>query len=220
MKFRLTYDGELKAAGNNNRRLNEKWAIRKALAPQIRELRQTHPALRGTKIFTERPRSLNPHGEQKVRIDEPAMPPYDFREEIVRGDRRFLPLVRKSLNLVCTLDILFMRKDEPGEIVLQGGDIDNRLKTLFDALSVPNAQDVRPGDIPRNPEAHASVLPPHDAVPLECLLESDSLISGFTVTTDRLLTAPDASPSTVHLVVGVTVSVTRITDANIGFIGD
>jgi hypothetical protein len=34
------------------------------------------------------------------------------------------------------LNILFLRADIPGKVV-QSGDIDNRLKTLFDALRMP-----------------------------------------------------------------------------------
>jgi len=48
--------------------------------------------------------------------------------------KKFLPLVRQSLSLVCKLDILFLRKEEPGGIITQSGDIDNRLKTLFDGI--------------------------------------------------------------------------------------
>jgi hypothetical protein len=219
MKFRLTYDGELKAAGNRNNRRDDKAMIRRAIAPQLEELWETHPALRGTVLHTERPLVVHPRGEQTVRIAQPSMTPSDLNWPIQSGPRQFIPLVRSKLHLVCALDILFLRKEDPGGVI-QGGDIDNRLKTLFDALSMPNPQDVRLEDVPRYPNLAAGVEPPHDAPPLECLMESDSLISGLTVTTDRLLAAPNASPSTVHLVIGVTVSVQRITDKNIGFIGD
>lgn len=220
MKFRLTYEGELKAAGNHSRRVNEKWSIRKALAPQLEELWKVHPALKGIGLCVERPLRMDPQGERRVAFKPRSEVAWEIKVPIIRGDRRFVPLVRNSLNLVCGLDILFMRKDQPGELILKGGDIDNRLKTLFDALSVPDAQDIRPGDIPRDPQAHHSVQPPHDAPLFLCLLESDSLITAVNVTTDRLLTAPNASPSTVHLVIEVSVAATEITELNIGFIGD
>ena len=50
---------------------------------------------------------------------------------------KFAPLVNKKLELVSELDILFLRPEEPGQIV-SGGDIDNCLKTLFDALRCPS----------------------------------------------------------------------------------
>jgi hypothetical protein len=38
----------------------------------------------------------------------------------------------------CSIDILFLHRDAPGRIVRSGGDIDNRIKVLFDALRVPD----------------------------------------------------------------------------------
>jgi hypothetical protein len=44
------------------------------------------------------------------------------------------------LSLACGLDILFLRRDMPGvPLIHSGGDIDNRLKTLFDALKIPES---------------------------------------------------------------------------------
>jgi len=241
MKFRLVYDGDLKACGNKNRRVDDKWAIRKSLAPQLEQLWEVHPVLKGLGLYLERspfgrepkivrswgrtsadlvPFRIEPGEESKVRIREHGDLAYALQETIDRGNRRFLPLVRKSLDLACTLDILFMRPEQPGEVVTQGGDIDNRLKTLFDALSIPDEQDIRPGDIPIDESTPTEWGEISRAPTLACLLESDSLITGFKVTTDRLLNSPNASPSTVHLVIEVAVSVVRLSERNIGFIGD
>ena len=51
-----------------------------------------------------------------------------------------------------------------------------RIKVLFDALRVPTDNEIR------------GFTPEQDEVPFMCLLEDDSLISEFKVTTDRLLT--------------------------------
>jgi hypothetical protein len=60
----------------------------------------------------------------------------------VRG-RQFIPLVRKSLALTCELDILFLRNDAPRSVVTSsGGDLDNRIKTLFDGLRLPEPNDM------------------------------------------------------------------------------
>ena len=95
--------------------------------------------------------------------------------EPVLGDNGNLhiPLVRKSLDLNCSLDILFLRQEDPGQLVLQGGDVDNRLKTLFDALAAPKLENER-------------AYPQKQKVTYS-LLETDALISGFNVSTDRLL---------------------------------
>jgi hypothetical protein len=58
---------------------------------------------------------------------------------------------------------------------LPRGDLDNRLKTLLDALSVPNQDQVIPD--------------PTIDDPIHCLLEDDSLVSGLEIETRRLLTA-------------------------------
>jgi hypothetical protein len=74
---------------------------------------------------------------------------------------------------------MFLRQEDPGSLVLQGGDLDGRVKTLFDALRVPDV-----GVTEKHPQAQD---------PTYCLMENDTLISGFQVTTARLL-----MPETTH----------------------
>jgi hypothetical protein len=132
-----------------------------------------------------------------------------LRTPAVVGGHNFLPLVRRSLNLVCTLDILFLRKDRPGSIVSNAGDLDNRLKTLFDGLRMPTAGEV---DLSKHPMS---------ADPFHCLLEDDQLITSFAVRTDRLLTRPGAPQDEVRLIVDVIVSPTQVAIAsNSGFLAD
>jgi hypothetical protein len=50
----------------------------------------------------------------------------------------FVPLITQDEGLACAIDILFLRPEAPGSIITKGGgDIDNRIKTLFDALRIP-----------------------------------------------------------------------------------
>jgi hypothetical protein len=50
--------------------------------------------------------------------------------------------------------ITLLRPEAPGNIVTQGGDIDNRLKTLLDALKVPNLPNALPtGAVPEADES-------------------------------------------------------------------
>lgn len=77
----------------------------------------------------------------------------------------------------CALDILFLRRDGPGSLVKSGGDIDNRLKVLFDGLRMPQTCDEVCGD---------TAAPDED--PFYCLLEDDKLISKVQVETNWLLT--------------------------------
>jgi len=85
------------------------------------------------------------------------------------------------------LEITLLRPGAPGNIVQGGGDIDNRLKTLLDALAVPPHDN----QLPRNP-------PAADETPFFCVLEDDGLITKLSVNTERLLESTN-SPSDVEL---------------------
>lgn len=221
MRFRLTFDGELKAAGNHSRRPVEKWQIREALHPQLKNLWDVHPALKGMALtvpvsvggFWSEAGQPDPVIDTPVNVTAPhAATAKEMRRALLIGnDRHFIPLVRKSMELTCSLDIVFLRKEEPGSLVLQGGDLDNRIKTLFDALSMPqNADDLKhmPDTLRNSPEYTC------------CLLENDSLITGYNVRTDRLLGSDDPSVNIVRLMIEVVIHVMRFTPANVGFIGD
>jgi len=130
---------------------------------------------------------------------------------IEREGFNFLPLVRKSLELTCELKIVFLRRGEPGSLVLPGGDIDNRMKTFFDGLKIPAALTGRLSDA----EAASG-----DSNPFLCLVEEDALITGFSIETDRLLTPAQKHPDNVRLVVEATIRVMRINQHNVGFLGD
>ena len=53
---------------------------------------------------------------------------------------RFVPLVRDSWSLLCSLEILFLRRDASDLSVITAGDIDNRVKTIIDTLRRPRNQ--------------------------------------------------------------------------------
>jgi hypothetical protein len=82
--------------------------------------------------------------------------------------------------------------------------------TFFDALKMPSIDDFNGSETGGDP------LPS----PLYCSLESDSLISDFSIKTDRLLTAPNTSALQVRLVIGVTIKVLRVKTYNIGLLSD
>ncbi len=62
----------------------------------------------------------------------------DIASQYQESGFRFVPLVRESLSLLCSLDVLFLRRDFPGSVI-SAGDIDNRIKTLIDALRRPRS---------------------------------------------------------------------------------
>ena len=96
---------------------------------------------------------------------------------------------------VCALNILFLRRDQPGNLVTHGGDIDNRMKVLLDALRMPQECQEVVGDSPTS-----------DEDPFLCLLRDDSLITKLTIETDHLLTRPATGGNihNVHLIIAVT----------------
>src|SRR6266480_1912891 len=98
----------------------------------------------------------------------------DVESKKLVGKVIYLPLVRKSARLMAELDIFLLRNEMPGRIIVGGGDIDNRLKTLFDALRCPHS-------------AKEAGSQSHTDSEIYTLLEDDSLITAVSVTTDRLL---------------------------------
>ena len=110
----------------------------------------------------------------------------------------FLPLVGSNIfdgtDTACSIDILFLRRDGPGSIVQSGGDIDNRIKVLFDALKMPKIGEFDPAD---------DAGPDED--PFFCLVQDDSLITEIKVTTDRLLEPlrTEEHVHEVHIIINV-----------------
>ena len=107
------------------------------------------------------------------------MPPPDLANvgnQHARNGYEFIPLIGRSFGAsACALDILFLRRDHPGNLIKSDGDIDNRMKVLFDALRMPQNSSEVCGP------------PERDETPLFCLLEDDRLITEVKVSTDRLL---------------------------------
>jgi hypothetical protein len=116
-----------------------------------------------------------------------------------------VPLVTRDLGVYCELDILFLRPDPPGGAV-RSGDIDNRMKTLFDAIGMPK-EAVHVG---------RETMPAADEVPFFCLVEDDSVITKLSIETDRLL-SETSGKSDVHLVITVRLHPIAITMANMAF---
>lgn len=178
MRFRLIYRGPLRSNGSRE----DKHAIRTSLAPQLLDLSRREPLKGLSKCFGAEP------------VDH-----YPYAPRVVDGVT-FIPVVYEALFLVAKLNILFLRPEDPGHVVTQGGDLDNRIKTLFDGLRVAT-----PGELPQGAK-HVD--------PLWCLLEDDALVTEFSVGTDRLL-GPGAADE-VFLVITVTVGASRHVIKNTG----
>jgi hypothetical protein len=108
--------------------------------------------------------------------------------------------------MVADLTITLLRPEPPGRIVTQGGDIDNRLKTLLDALKIPRESELPAGEVPSEDES-----------PFFCLVADDALITSLDIKTDRLLD-PSAKASEVVLLIRVKTRLLAGTMATLGLV--
>jgi hypothetical protein len=110
MEFQLIYAGELFATNGNSERVANRThhihAIRREFHAQLKEL------------WTHAPNLLERQAG-------------GFVERMVGDGFTWQPLATEYNNLICKLDVLMLRPARPGNVL---SDIDNRLKTLFDAL--------------------------------------------------------------------------------------
>jgi hypothetical protein len=216
MKFTLTYDGSLPASANQAKN-QAKWDIRLAFAPQLKDLWGSHPALRTvwedrhypkkggatlTQVHhlhpgpaTNHPRVLNAGGPIDL---------LDLCEPIDKHGAWFRPLVRESYALHCGLKVTFLRQEAPGK-VYQAGDLDGRMKTLLDALAMPQHKEQILGKATKFD-------------PIFCLLEDDNLISGLQIESERLLTDKSNPQDYVRLNIEVDVRVRQATIYNQSFL--
>jgi len=179
MQFTLSYRGELKSNGDKEHKHN----LRRHFHVQLANLWKQPP-------LKDRPElTADPQGNLSLLIRQ--------------GSFRFVPLVSTRINAIADLDILMLRPGVPGDIIKVGGDIDNRLKTLLDALKVPEANAIPPNCTPQSGED-----------PFCCLLEDDKLVTSIRIETDRLLDA--SSENEVLLVVRVSTKLTKICWGTIG----
>jgi len=121
----------------------------------------------------------------------------------------FVPLVTEDLELLCSIEILFLRFGDPGGVINRVRDLDNRLKTLFDSLTMPRSAD-RLGSF---------TTPDKDEDPFFCLLEDDSVITKVSVECDALLQPVSSPPNENDARVVITVKSRpgRLKAANAGF---
>ena len=119
----------------------------------------------------------------------------------------FVPLVAAEMNVIAEISIVLLRPEAPGGLLTQGGDIDNRLKTLFDALSMPQ----QANSLPRDAGPTEGELPF-----FYCLLENDNLVTAVAVRTEQLL-EPDADGTIVDASIYVRTRITRQTWGNGNF---
>ena len=210
MQFRLLYSGQLLGASRNSPRASHKHDIRRTFHPQLKRLWETNSGLRTLCVEHSGPFLMKHQSDtalmESIRTEFTSYEESQewrrrlglryFADNWDRGGSGFIPLVTEDIAVRCAIDILFLRPEKPG-VLIQSGDLDNRIKTIFDALRLPNNADECGGDLPSG-----------DENPMYCLLEDDKLISDVRVNADQLLYLPNATEmdkNDVFLVVDVKV---------------
>lgn len=194
MEFRLTYSGLLLSTANDSggkavKRAQHKHDLRMAFHPQLKRLWEITP-------FLKRGMTAGPYEADIGAWRDGDVEPHTVADLARRFDMytwNFVPLVTASLDLMCSIDVLFLRPNRPGGIVDQG-DIDGRLKTLLDALAIPDSN-----------QGYQSRPAGKGENPLFVLLENDRQITKVSVETDQLLeyVTPQRDVNEVRLVITV-----------------
>ena len=218
MRFRLIYDGMLRptqkdpAPGVVTKRAPQQWTIRQAFHRQLRELWLIDPMLRAARSRVKDPHNVRPYPRDIAEWPEESefQPLVDVLADLYqRNGYRFVPLARRDAFLQCSLRILFLRRDAIGVTTLgERGDVDNRVKTAIDALTMPqNANQVPQG--PQNGED-----------PFFVLMDDDRAVTHLEVETDRLLLPREnweSDETRARLVISVDVRPYITTPRNVGF---
>ena len=146
MKFKLVYVGEVKI--NPKRRSQHLQDIRDVLSPQLKRLSE-----------------ISPYNEIKAKLEKKG------KAIKTVGGVKFFPLITPDLNLLAELDIQILHPELLGT---PRADIDNRMKTLLDALKRPQSEHEIAEHMNRNDVCYT-------------LLDDDHLVTKMTINTSHLL---------------------------------
>lgn len=215
LKFRLVYDGpvlatrSLGAAGEKPERAKHKFEIRRAFHDQLKNLWQGDEFLSTAEIYGD---SVNTDIRAAIKGGGQRRKLHDvLAEQYEMFGWRFIPLAVEDFQLNCSLKILFLRREVPGGI-LQQGDIDNRVKTIFDALRLPqNKTEMFGNDEPGTGED-----------PFYVLLRDDSMITHAEIEADTLWESPPpekGGQSHARVIIDVTLRPTVVSMFNLSFAG-
>jgi hypothetical protein len=124
-----------------------------------------------------------------MRYQDPDYQPNNVYVGRTVGELEYVPLISDRLSIQAELEITLLSAARPGGLLNHTGDIDNRLKTLLDALSVPTNQQA---------EAQLTFAPPDKRV--FCLLDDDRLVVRLDISNDRLLSLEPGSRDAMAII--------------------
>jgi hypothetical protein len=190
MQFRLLYEGPI--APRQRTKVAGIHKIRMELHPQLKALWERMPLSEMSTWFL-REKDRGPGGR--------GIPILERKSNVL-----FAPLITQKNYLACELTVTLLRQQSPGQLLGEGGDIDNRLKTLLDALRMPSTVEAQ----------QAKIDTRVDNDPIHCLLQDDALVRKVSVETDWLL-RPAADPLDLVAIIQVRVLASRTTMQNLPF---
>jgi len=151
MHITLTYKGVIPG---NSRKQSDVWTIRKSFDKQLRKLKLAEPF-----NYVEKLSNPNP---------DPSSSYIGFDV----GNSTYIPFITEKMKTRCSLYIRVFRGLRQYNPVLGNVDLDNRIKTLIDALRAPQQVGESKGN---------------DGYVRYVLLQDDALIDGITVKSDHYL---------------------------------
>ena len=235
MRFRLTYEGPLlssnplpaedianpqyraKRQAQQLRRLAHKHRLRQCFHKQLKEFWETNRFLTAWKISPDPNADFLPPAPGWVwgPDKEPQPAAKVLAARFGHDEFGYVPLVRKDIFLACSLRVLCLRRDHI-EAVGSARDLDNRIKTLIDALTWVPHKDGGPIDDEGNPVKPGPGEDPFFYV----LLDDDRQVTHLEVETDTALSPSPEKPedeSFVRLVITVEIRPYSITMSNLSF---
>src|ERR1039458_922094 len=120
LEFRLIYQGPLPSSNTKNRRAKFKQNLREHFHGQLAHLWSVQQPLEGISKYrhvSEDMSTVPPTRKEWTRLDTLA----DMYKD--KHGIRWAPLVNRQFGLACELDILFLRRANPGNITTHGGEI-------------------------------------------------------------------------------------------------
>jgi hypothetical protein len=183
MQLTLRYKDELPASSGSNSRVPEKHEIRKQLHHQLAVFWSQHAVLKPMNADLKSLQVARRFGG-KFDVQRPIVGLKNFWWRYPLCGINFVPLVTDVQEAHCRLDIRIYRRVDAGGFLFEGGDLDNRLKTFFDALRVPHSRDQLPSEI-GCPDVDETAV---DWPPLFCLLDDDRAITKLSIESLNMLT--------------------------------
>jgi hypothetical protein len=199
MRFSLKYEGPLKSSNSRKTHVADKNRLRWYFSDQLERLIE-----RGN--FSRLPLNETYRAVKKRDLIGPVEGGIKLNLKNVSGSSLsniwYFSAIDRSFDVACSLNVRMDRRERPGHLFETSGentgDLDNRFKTLFDALRMPHSEDeARPNE--DDPAKSYCV----------CLFEDDSMVSNLTVSTHPSL--EELPPGHIKLTIDIEIKAHDLT---------